>query len=169
MDLRSEILKEHSKAQSLKIAKWIGGDAKRFKQLMDLFLHDEYRVVQRSAWIVSAVGEKHPELLRPHLAAMVKRMTDPEVHVAVKRNVVRVLQFIPIPVKLHGSVMNTCFALLADPKETVAVHCFSMTVLANLAEKYPGIKQELSSIIEEQLQHQPTPGFRARARKLLKA
>jgi hypothetical protein len=168
MDLRAEILKEHSKAQSLKIAKWVGNDPQRFKQLMDIFLHDEYRVVQRAAWIVNTAGEKHPGLLLPHLAAMIKRMSDPGVHIAVKRNVVRVLQFIDIPEELHGQVMDTCFSFLADPKEAVAVRCFSMGVLANLAAQYPDIKQELKAIIEDQLQHETTAGFRSRAKKVLK-
>lgn len=168
MNLRDEILKEHSKAQRDKINAWIGTNKKRFKELMQLFLHDEYRVVQRTAWVVGTIGEKHPELIKPYIEAMVNRMHDAGVHVAVKRNVVRALQYITIPESLHGMVMNTCFEFLSDPKETVAVRCFSMTVLATLSKIYPEIKQELKAIIEDQLEHEPTAGFRARAKKILK-
>src|SRR4051812_42542277 len=133
MDLRSEILKEHSRAQSEKIAKWVGRDEKRFAEFMQLFLAGEYRVTQRAAWILSVVAEKHYQMAAPYLERMVKRMNEPGVHVAVKRNVVRILQFIEIPEALHSEVMNTCFELLADPKETIAVRAFSMTVLGNLA------------------------------------
>src|ERR1044071_6360442 len=168
MDLRAEILKEHSRKQSEKIAKWIGTDPGRFKEFMQLFLNDEYRVVQRSAWVLSVVAEKHYKLALPWLPEMVKKISEPGVHVAVKRNVVRILQFLEIPEELHGDVMNACFDLLGDIKETIAVRVFAMTVLSNLAKTYPDIKQELRSLIEDELSHQPSAGFTARAKKLLK-
>jgi hypothetical protein len=168
MDLRAEILKEHSKQNTTTLTNWVGSDKKRMKELMNIFLRDEYRVVQRAAWVVSSVAEQYPELIKPYLPAMVKRMCEPGVHVAVKRNVVRVLQFLDIPEDLHGETMNVCFNLLADPKETIAVRCFSMTVLDNLSKQYPDIRQELVAIIEDQLQHEPTAGFISRAKKVLK-
>src|SRR5215211_7731820 len=138
MHLRNAILKEYSKDQVSKIARWIGNDKKRF----DLLLHDEYRVVQRAAWIVSMVAKSHSELITRHLPAMVKRIQAQGLPAAVKRNVVRILQQIKIPKKLHGPVMNLCFQFLSDPKETIAVRCFSMTVLANMTKDYPEIKDE---------------------------
>ena len=168
MYLRQQLLKEGSRTNALKIADWIGEDAGRLAQLMELFLYDEYRVVQRTAWIISFVAEKYPALIQPHLPAMVQRMADAGVPVAVKRNVTRVLQFLPIPPALHGEVMHHCFELLADPEETVAVRVCSMTVLANLAKDYPDIRNEIRLILEDQLQHNPSPGFSARARKVLK-
>lgn len=166
-DLREEILKEHSKANAVRIVEWIGADAARFKQLMQLFLKEEYRVVQRAAHIVSIVAEKRKNLLVPYLTVMVQRMQEPGLPVAVKRNVVRILQHMDIPEALHGDVMNTCFDLLADPKETIAVRAFSMTILANLAVHYPEIKQELRAVIEDGLEHDPSPGFRSRGNKIL--
>ena len=169
MDIRAEILEKHSKEQSVLIANYIGNDKKLFARLMQLFLKDEYRIVQRAAWIISIVAEKHPELIEPHLSALVGRMQEPGLPVAVKRNVVRILQHISIPESLEGPVMNACFEFLADPKETVAVRCFSMTVLGNLAKKYPEIAQELVSIVEDQLEQGATAGFKARARMVLEA
>ncbi|MDR6567657.1 hypothetical protein [Chitinophaga ginsengisegetis] len=168
MDLRAEILSEHSRAQSLRIAAWIGPHPERFAALIHLFLHDEYRVVQRAAWIVSFVAERHPELLLPHLPAMVARMEETGMPVAVRRNVLRVLQYLRIPESLQGPVMNSCFAFLEDPLETVAVKAFSMTILANLAKDYPDIKNEIRLLIAAELENNPTPGIRSRARRVLK-
>jgi hypothetical protein len=166
MDLRSEILKEHSKKQAMKIADWIGNDARKFALLVNLFLKDEYRVVQRAAWIVSIVADNHSELIVPHLATMMKRMQQQGLPIAVRRNVVRVLQNVNIPEKLHGAVMDACFGFLSDPKETIAVRCFSMTVLANMAKNYPEIKGELQTVIENVLQHKTSAGLRARAKNV---
>lgn len=169
MDLRTEILVEHSKTQTHKIAGWIGNDVKRFKQLLHLFLIDEYRVVQRAAWIISMVAEEHPGLVQPHIAELVERMQEPGLPGAVKRNVVRIMQFMELPEAVHGPVLNACFDFLADPQEAIAVRCFSMTVLANLSKTYPEIRQELTAILEDQLEMGASAGFRSRAKKVLAA
>jgi hypothetical protein len=168
MDLRTEILLEHSKKQAIKIAGWIGNDEKRFTLLLQLFLRDEYRVVQRAAWILSIVADRHPKLLTSHLASIVKRMDEENLPTAVKRNVVRLLQYVVIPKRLQGAVMNSCFRFLSDPKETIAVRCFSMSVLANLSNDYPEIKQELKIVIEEVLKQKASAGVKARSKKVLK-
>lgn len=167
MNLRYEILKEHSRKQSLKIAEWIGSSAVKFKKLLNLFLYDEYRVGQRSAWVITFVGAKYPKLIEDNIHAFVKRLYDKDIPVSVKRNTVRVLQFLKIPKSLHARVMNICIGFLLDPNETVAVKVFSMTVLAHLAMQYPEIRNELEYIIKSQLQNS-TVGFKARARKVLK-
>ncbi len=161
------LLDAHSRVQAEAIAAYIGRSEERMGELIELFLHDEYRVVQRAAWPLSLVAEQHPELVAPHLEAMVLRMDDAGIPVSVKRNVVRVLQFLDIPERLHGRVMDVCFRMLEDPEETIAVRAFSMTVLANLAKTYPEIKNEIVLLIEDQLREGATPGFRSRAKKTL--
>jgi hypothetical protein len=168
VQLREEILKEHSKKQSQKIADWVLADKQRFGELLQLFLYDEQSVVRRAAWILSLVNDQEPELVSPHLDKIIDRMTGEGVHVAVKRNVVRILQHTAIPEHLHGVVMTICFELLADPKEAIAVQCCSMSVLDNLSKHYPDIRQELLSIIEDRLQHEASAGFVSRAIKVMK-
>ncbi|MBC8173897.1 MAG: hypothetical protein H7X71_08330, partial [Chitinophagales bacterium] len=80
----------------------------------------------------------------------------------------RILQNIEIPKSLLGMAATICFELLADINEPVAIRCFSMTVLANISEKEPDIKNELRLLIEEQLPF-GTAGFKSRARKVLKS
>lgn len=166
MNLRQEILKEHSKAQYSKIVKWVGADQKKFDELFHLFLNDEYRVVQRAAWPVSYCVIGHPGLISKHWKQLIKQLQETNVHVAVRRNAVRLMQDIDIPEKYHGEIMDICFRFLESPTEALAVKVFSMTVLHNLSKKYPEIKNELRLIIEEQLPHQ-TAGFKSRARKIL--
>jgi hypothetical protein len=167
MDIETEILKEHSKRQVVKIGKWIGNDPARFKQLMELFLHGEPIITQRSAWLVGYCCEKYPELATPWLPAMLKKMQENNVHCAVKRNVTRTLQYIEIPKKYLGKVVTNCFNELADPASPIAVRAFSMYVLAKIAKREPGIINELRVTIEQMLPH-ATAGLRACSRKVLK-
>ena len=63
MDLREEILKEHSKKQTNKIIKWVGNNQQKFDELVSLFLKGEYRVTQRAGWPLSYIAIEHPQLI----------------------------------------------------------------------------------------------------------
>ncbi len=167
MNIRAAILEEHSKAQCLKIVAYIGSNQQRFDELAALFLYDTYRVGQRAAWPLSHCVAAHPGLIKKHLKKIIYNLKKPGIHNAVKRNTVRLLQEIDIPKSLQGEVMITCFAYVADPKETVAVKAFSLSVLACLAGQYPEIIPEINLLIEDQLPHQ-TAAFASRAKSVLK-
>jgi hypothetical protein len=165
--LKEEILREHSKAQCTKIVKWVGNSQQRFDELFHLFLNDEYRVVQRAAWPVSYCVDEHPELISKHWKELMQNLKKPNLHNAVKRNSMRLMQDIELPEAYHGKIMDMGFKYLESPKETLAVKVFSMSVLGNLAKKYPEIKTELKLIIEDQLPYQ-SAGFKSRAKMVLK-
>lgn len=165
--LRETILKEQSKANCTKIVNWIGDSQPRFDELFHLFLTDEYRVVQRTAWPLSYCVINHPELIQKYFSKLIKNLRKPKLHDAVKRNTIRLLQHITIPERLHGEVMNLCFGYIASNVEPVAVKAFSLTVLQNLSKQYPEIRNELKLVIEERWDHE-SAAFRSRAKKILK-
>jgi hypothetical protein len=167
MNLREALLQEHSKKQTLRIVSYISDDKDRFALLMHLFLGPEYRVTQRAAWAVSCCAENHPELLKGWLKKIVQNLSHPGLHDAVKRNSLRLLQFIPIPKYLQGQLANICFGLLQSTPEPVAIKVFSMSVLGNLCKEEPELKNELKLIIESHLPH-GSAGFISRGKKVLK-
>lgn len=167
MDIREEALKEHSKATTNKIAAWIGNDEDRFRRFLFIFLNDEYRVVQRISWVLSVVAETNPKLVEKNIGRIIKRLDDKDLHVAVKRNVVRVMQFLKIPVKHRARVFDHCINYIADPKETIAVRCFAMTVASKIVKQYPELAGELEQTITL-LMKDSTPGLKARAKMVLK-
>jgi len=167
MNLREEILKEHSKAQKDKIVNWVGGSKQRFNELFHLFLNDEYRVTQRAAWPVSYCVEAHPEFMKDNFGKLLKNLEKPRLHGSIKRNSIRLLQHISIPKKYQGQVMKFCFEYLESPTEEVAIKAFSITVLGNLAKQYPEIIPEVKLLIEDQLSQQ-TAAFKSRGKAFLK-
>ncbi len=167
MKLEQELLREHSKRQALKIAAWIGANKSRFRKLLALFLHGEHVTAQRAAWVVGICVEHVPALADPHLRAMINRMQQPGVHDAVKRNVLRILQSRKIPRNIQGRVASLCFDCLSSGDATIACKSYSMTILANIAEREPDLKRELMLIIEQRLPYE-SAGYRARAKKVMK-
>jgi len=166
-NLREQILKEHSKVQCTHIVNWVGTSQQRFDELFHLFLNDEYRVVQRAAWPVSYCVIAHPDFITKHSNPLIKNLQKPNLHNAVKRNSIRLLQDIAIPKKYQGQIMDICFKYVESPTEAVAVKAFSLTVLSNLAKQYPDIIPEIKLLIEDQLPGQ-TAAFKARAKVFFK-
>ena len=167
MQIEKEILAVRSKDQVATLVKWVGKDKMRFQYLMELFLQGNEQLAKKSAWIIGRCAERHPELVSPWLKPMINRMQETGVHAAVKRNVVRILQFVEIPCKLQGVVANLCFELISSIDEPIAVRTFSITVLAKIAQEEPELKNELEIIVRQMLPY-ATPAFRARAKKVLK-
>ena len=167
MDFTKALQKEHSRRQATKIADYVGDNRARFKQLVEVYLGGPYRITQRAAWPLSTCVERHPALILPHLRRILDFVERPDVHDAVKRNTMRLLQFIEIPSKYQGRVTEICFDFLQQKRTPVAVKVFSMTVLGQIAQREPGLKNELRLVIEDQLPY-ASPGFISRARKVMK-
>jgi len=166
VNLREKILKEHSKPYALSIANYACASKENFVELMRCFLDNEYRLAQRAAWSVSWAARQKPEMIYPHIKDLVSVLNKKNVHDAVIRNSVRVLQKIEIPEKYHGEVMDACFQFLEKPSTPVAIKAFSLTTLFNLSKKYPEIKPELKLIINDRLDYE-TAAFKSRAKKIL--
>ena len=87
-------------------------------------------------------------------------------HNAVLRNTIRILEDIEVPEKYEGEIYQRCFVFLNDPDQPIAIRCFSMSVVFNIAKKYPDLKNELIASLEL---HMPygSAGFKSRGNKIL--
>src|SRR5215470_2251678 len=166
MNIREALLEVHSKAQAEKIAEHVGRDPKRFAELMKLMMGPVYRITQRAAWPVSYCVERYPELVKPFFNDLVKQLERDDAHVAVRRNVARLLQFVDIPKRYAGRIFDACYNLVDDPNEPVAVRVFAMTVAAKIAKGSPELFDELK-LIATKYPQAATAGFRSRARRIL--
>lgn len=176
--LEAQILAEHSKAQTMRMVRWVGHDAERLKILMEIFLNDppsnplpkgrgyQYIFTQRSAWAVRYIGEKSPEIMLPWLPKLVSNLRQPNLHDAIKRNTLNVFEPLDFPAALDEDLADLCFGYLNDPKEPIAIRCASMTVLEKICKRIPELKSELRLILEEHLEH-GSAGFKSRAKRVL--
>ena len=166
MDLRKNILTEHSRANCDNIVDWVGNNKKRFDELLNLFYEGQYRLTQRAAWPISVCVEKNPALADGKISFLIKQLDKEGQHVAVKRNILRIVNSVLIPKELEGDVMQRCFDYLNSNDEPVAVKAFSLHILYTLSRKYPEIIPEINMLISDQLIHQ-TAAFRSAGEKFL--
>lgn len=166
MNIEKEILKEHSRGVK-RIISYIDDQPARFAELVYLFRHGNPVVSQRTLWVMSQCTEAHPKLVRPHLKMLLKNLDRKDLHSSVKRNTMRLVQFVDLPEHLQGIAANHAFAYLNDPNEAIAVRVFAMTVLGNIALKQPSLRNELILLIQDHLPY-GSAGFVSRSRKVLK-
>lgn len=161
-----ELLKQpQTKAQRDKIIGYVTSQQK-FDELMVVFASGSYRVTQRAAWPLSYCVEQKPVFLSKHFPTIVRMLETANLTDAVKRNLLRALQFVQIPTRYQGRLVNCCLAFLTS-KEPIAIKVFAMTVLGNLAAENRDLRNEIVPIIESQLPF-GSAGFISRARKVLK-
>lgn len=168
MNLIKELQKDFNKRTCDQMVRYIGSDKTRFSELVNAFLNSSIRITQRAAWPLSYCAKAHPELIKPHLKKIILNLKKPNLHDAIKRNTVRLLQFVNIPKSLQGHVLEICFVYLEDVKQPIAIRVFSMTVLANLSQEHPDLKPELITLIEDQMPY-GSAGFVSRGKKVLKS
>lgn len=166
MNIREALVAEHSKQQTMKIVHYVDGDPVKFRELFELMIGPVYRITQRAAWPLSYCIEEHPDLIKPYWGKLVDQMERVDAHIAVRRNVVRLLQFVEIPKRYQGRIFDACYGLFADTTQPVAVRCFSLSVAANLAKDKPELIEELR-LVAAQHPETATAGMRARFRNVL--
>ncbi len=166
VDIKEQLIEGHTAKNSMEICEYSLSDKKRFEELMECFVSKEYRIAQRAAAVLRLAVTKVPGIIRPYIKDLIDQLPRKDVHNAVIRNTVRILQQIEIPEEFHGHVITNCFSFIEDPATPVAIKAFSLTTLNNLAKFYPEIKKELKLIIEERFETE-TAAFKSRAKKIL--
>ena len=168
MNIKEELFAEHSKQQAVSVAKYACELKDNMQQLVDCLLSTDTIIAQRAAWSIGWSVKINPTSLIPFIHFLIPLIERKDVHDAVIRNTMLVLEAIDIPEEYHGLVMNGCFNLIENPSTAPAIKAYSMTTVYNLSKYYPEILQELKTIIENNWDNE-TPAFKSRGKKILKS
>ncbi len=164
MDIEKQLLVVHSKENALYITDHVISYPEKTAELVRLFLGQDNRITQRASQVVGMLFDRKPDLILPYLGQIIANLEN-DINDAVKRNTVRLLQNQSIPEEYEALVANKCFDYLTG-KEPIAVKAFSMTVLANLTQRYPDFRHELETIIKDLMQ-EGSAGIKARGKAVL--
>ncbi|MCV9386101.1 hypothetical protein [Reichenbachiella ulvae] len=166
MDLSTHLQGPVSKTNALAIKNLVFEQPELMNDLVDIFTGSDYRLCQNAAMAISKIGDEKPELFSPFIPQLIQSLESNPID-AVKRNVVRLLQFHSIPEELQGQLIQHCFDYLLDRQTPVAIRVFAMTIIGNLCMIYPDLKAELTLILKDEMPL-ASAGFRSRARRILK-
>ncbi|GAB3845618.1 hypothetical protein GCM10028822_04310 [Hymenobacter terrigena] len=170
MNLRTELLREHSARQTKRLADYACAHPTALAELLQLFWYGAERERQLAADVLGWVGERRPKWLVPHLPGLLAAaQPGPEQHPAVRRAVARALQFVPVPEEWQALAFDTCLAMLRAPREPVAIRAYALTAAARLAGPYPELAAEVVAAAETALSTTDSAALHSRvARELPK-
>ena len=166
MNVAEIFAKGQSRASTEAIVAYVGKEPKRFAELYRTFVRGDFRVQQCAAWPISVIAEKRPKLVEPYLPKLIEYLPRNDVHDAVKRSVLRLLEFGKIPERLKGKVFSYSLDLLDDPSQAVAIRCFALSAAAKAASGEPALMNEIKLVVNKYRGH-VTAGFKARVRRVL--
>jgi hypothetical protein len=141
-------------------------DSSRIEELMECFFSRNTTLSQRSAIPVGIIASKDSSLVLPFMKKMLSIANVPY-NSGIRRNIVRTWQFLDIPEKYRGEVLDQCFKYVNDRKEAIAVRAFSLAICSQMCEYYPELKEELLLTIELHQEH-GGPGFKSISKKVRK-
>ena len=136
-----------------------------FQELLTIFFDSNNRMNQYASNPLSKIAEVNSDRFIPLLPKLIANLDNPA-HKAIVRNTVRLWQFMEIPEEYEGEIYDRCYQYLTDVKEDIAIRVFSMTVMANIAEKYIELQEEVVQLIRMYYED-GSAGFKSRGRKIL--
>ena len=165
MNLQQALLREHSKANTLAIARAILSGENTLEELWELIRAGEPPLPQRASWVLDAVTEQAPDSLQPYLPEAAALLLAPN-HNAVHRNLLKALERADIPEELQGELYDYCINILLNPRALPAIQAFSMSLAAKIAAGIPELQEELALVIESQMEFN-SAAYKARGRRIL--
>ncbi|MFT5821895.1 MAG: hypothetical protein ACI8ZM_003151 [Crocinitomix sp.] len=161
MDIGQQLLRETSRRNWDKVITYVGEDEERFAELMRIFFTEESKTIIGASQAVGVISEKQPRLIRPYVVDLIGYLKSNPVD-AVKRNTMRVFQFIDIPEEIEGDLFDIAMTYLKGLDTAIAIKAFSMTALRKISAKYPELAQEVIFQIEILVKEEVSKGLTSR-------
>jgi hypothetical protein len=136
------------------------------KEMIHSLLNGDDNTQYFCSWIISDLSEIKPELLSPFIFEIITKANSSQ-HLGVKRNLFKAIQFIEKSDSVKEELGIICLICLQNPKETIAVKSYSITILEGLIVDFPEFLDEINFELEKQLPN-ATPAFANRAHRFKK-
>lgn len=166
MNLEQTFLAEHSLQQTKFISNYLLQNPHKLSEFFDCVFNDNQLISQRSAWVLRFLAEANPSILQPYISQLVSNLSKPN-HDAVIRNTLSVLEKVDYPEDLLGKIFDTSIQFLQNASMPHAIRAFAMTCALKVVLRFPELKNELKTIVEEAMIF-GSPAIVSRGKKTLK-
>jgi len=144
----------------------VGQSDEKFQTLLELTLYEKDPVAWRACWILDGSDEQHPGLASGYLTTIIQRLPQLESKGAI-RSLLRMLCRYDIPEDDQGLLVDLCFGYMVSELYPLAVKVHAMQIIFNHTLIYPELKDELVTVIEDQVANNSV-GFKARGMRIIR-
>lgn len=166
MDFRSHLTNFPSGAEKDFFIAEVGQSKEKFQTLLELTLYEKDPLAWRAAWILDGSDEQHPGLASGSITPIIQRLSELESNGAL-RSLLRLLCRYEIPEDDQGMLVDLCFNYMVSELYPVAVKVHAMQIIYNHTLIYPELKDELVTVIEDQVDNN-TVGFKSRGMRIIR-
>lgn len=166
MNIKNELLVERSKLKINEVAHYIKINENRLPDLVNLLKSEDDFLRYRVSWCLSTCYDLKIKNIAQYCNVYMFALGN-ETSSSVKRNLLRVLQWVKVPEMYHGNLINYCFEFVNDVNEPIAVKAFSLGILEKMCSYYPELINELLLLCDEQ-KLTNSPGIKSRINRIHK-
>lgn len=138
------------------------------KELVDCALSKDELLSSRAMWVLGHYSDLDYEKTIPFHDALIKNLTNSNLHNGVIRNTLRFFQTHAVPNKHQSFLLDKCFDYIKNPSQAIAVRAFAITVVFNIAKPYPELLNELLIVLKHLSVNDEPPAIRARVKNTIK-
>ena len=142
-----DILIRSSKKLCLEAAQCASESEEFLDNLIDLSLKNTKPFSHRSSWAILYLGQKHPNVIRPHLRKIVSRLPELESHTQVG-SFLRLFDVVKFDHEEFGELLDFCIHVMRMPAEREYVKVIALNIMLRFGKVYPDLAQELIEQIE---------------------
>jgi hypothetical protein len=166
MDIRGFLSIDSSRLNADILVDKIEEDPDVFDTVWDIMFEDSYPLSMRAGRVIYLFSQKHPYFIEPRADEIIHHLPSIKTE-SVLRNLLGILSVLKLPEDHAGRLFDICFSIVESPRAAVAHKAYALTILYNISEMEPGLKPELITLFEGQMDTE-SPGIRSRTMNLLK-
>ncbi len=165
MDYRSRLTNFPSGTEKDLFIQDVGDSEEKFLVLLEISLREKDPLSWRAGWILDGSDELHPGLASNHISKIIQKLPDLD-STGTLRCMLRLLSRYEISEDDQGLLIDLCFGYLVSELYPVAVKVHAMQIIYNHVLIYPELKNELKTVIEDQVGNNSV-GFKSRGNRII--
>lgn len=166
MDIRSLLTSLPSRVEKEIYIREAGASEENITILIELVFNEKDPVNWRAAWILDGSDEQFPGIVRKFIPRIIKQLPRLKSTGSI-RSLLRMLCRYEIPEEQQGVLIDLCFKYMVSELYPVAVKVHAMQIIYNHVLLYPELKEELVTVIEDQMANNSV-GFKSRGQRILR-
>ncbi|MCK5135674.1 MAG: hypothetical protein KAR19_07800 [Bacteroidales bacterium] len=166
MDFRSLLTNFPSGFEKELYIREVGNSEEKFKSLLDLALFEKDPLAWRAGWILDGSAELYPEITLNFISQIIQKLPDIS-STGTIRSLLRLLCRYEIPEEDQGMLIDLSFNYMVSELYPVAVKVHAMQIIYNHVLIYPELKDELVTVIEDQVGNNSV-GFKSRGMRIIR-
>lgn len=143
----------------------VGASVQHFESLLEIALHDDDPLAWRAAWILDGSDEAFPGLAADYISTLVTKLPGIK-STGTLRSLLRLLCRYDIHENEQGVLIDLCFKYMVSEFYPVAVKVHAMQIIYNHVLIYPELKEELVTVIRDQVENNSV-GFKSRGMRII--